>query len=309
MAQLPNQEFRQMVPTIRDPDFYEDEEPRPISWPEYNESQIKNAKETLTFIRDCVDLCEHNNKERVGRPLTDPKMLAKAILVCEALGFTERESQGWIDILGPFVGINKQLDDRVIGEAYDNPQVLYILKQVFDHSKTSDRKLSGDGTGLETSRKQNYESTKKTGAYMTSIVDSREIVQAFDLGTQELHAMHELINEVIGDSLRLDAGFNDRELVDKIDALGMTPYVFPKKNNKLNGHQAWKEMYLELYYDVMRWLTEYHQRSHAESFHSSFKRKNKLLLKIRGLAQLSQLTARIILHNRRRLAYFNRLSN
>lgn len=309
MARLPNTEFRQMVPTIRDPDFYEDEEPRPVSWPEYNESQIKDAKETLTLIRDAVDLCECLElKGKVGRPLTNPKILAKAILICEALGFTERESQGWIEILGPFVGINKQLDDRVIGEAYDNPQVLYILKQVFDRSKTSDGKLAGDGTGLETSRKQNYESTKKTGQYMTSIVDSREVVQAFDLGKQELHAMHELIKQVTGHSLRLDAGFNDRELVDKIKAKEMTPYVFPKKNNKLNGHPAWKNMYLELYYDVMQWLTEYHQRSHSESFHSSFKRQNKLLLKIRGTAQLSQLTARIILHNRRRLAYFNRLS-
>ncbi|MBI4017112.1 MAG: transposase [Candidatus Aenigmarchaeota archaeon] len=309
MARLPNQEFRQMVPVIREPDFYEDEEPRPIHWSKYNESQIKSAIETLTFIRDNVDLCEHNNKKRVGRPLTDPKMLAKAILICEALGFTERESQEWVKIIGPLVGIDKHIDDRVMGEAYDNPQVLYILKQVFDRSKTSDGKLSGDGTGIETSRKQNYESTKKSGAYLTSVVDSREIVQAFDVGTQELHAMHELVEQIKGKSLRLDAGFNDRKLVDKINSLGMTPYVFPKKNNKLNGHQAWKEMYLELYYDVMQWLTEYHQRSHAESFHSSFKRKNKLLLKIRGLAQLSQLTARIILHNRRRLAYFNRLTS
>lgn len=310
MARLPNVEFRKMVPIIRDPDFYEDEEPRPISWPEYSESQIRDAKETLSFIRETVDTCKYfDAKGKVGRPLTDPKILAKAILVCEALGFTERESQGWIEILGPFVGIDKQLDDRVIGEAYDNPQVLYILKQVFDHSKTSDGKLSGDGTGLETSRKQNYESTKKTGQYMTSIIDSREIVQAFNLGKQELRAMHELINEIIGDSLRLDAGFNDRELVDKIEALKIKPYVFPKKNNNLNGHPAWKNMYLELYYDVMQWLKEYHQRSHSESFHSSFKRKNGLLLKIRGTAQLSQLTARIILHNRRRLAYFNRLSN
>jgi len=47
------------------------------------------------------------------------------------------------------------LDDRVIGESYDNPEVLYILQQVFHLSKTSDGKLSGDGTGLETSRKQN----------------------------------------------------------------------------------------------------------------------------------------------------------
>ena len=168
--------------------------------------------------------------------------------------------------------------------------------------------LGGDGTGLETSRKQNYESNKKTGDYMTSIVDSREIVQNFDIsGEQECRIMHKLIKCVYGDSLRLDAGFNDRELVRKIADKGMVPFVFPKKNNKLNGSLAWKQMYLHLFLDVMAWLTEYHQRSHTESFHSSFKRVYGMITKVRGTAKLSQVTARIILHNRRRLSYFNRL--
>lgn len=107
---------------------------------------------------------------------------------------------------------------------------------------------------------------------MTSIVDSREIVQAFDVsGEQECRAMHILIKKVYGNSLRLDAGFNDRELVRKIAEQNITPYVFPKSNNNLNGSLAWKNMYLELLFDVMQWLTEYHLRSHSESFHSSFK--------------------------------------
>ena len=93
-------------------------------------------------------------------------------------------------------------------------------------------------------------------------------------------------------------------LVRKIAENGMKPYVFPKKNNKLNGKLAWKTMYLELYYDVMSWLTEYHQRSHSESFHASFKAKNSLLMKRRPLCQLSQTTARIILHNRRKAILF-----
>ena len=101
---------------------------------------------------------------------------------------------------------------------------------------------------------------------MTSIVDTREIVQAFDVsGEQECKAMHKLITQVYGNSLRLDAGFNDRKLVNKIDQLGMIPYVFPRKNNNINGRPAWKNMYLELFLDVMHWLTEYHQRSHSET--------------------------------------------
>ena len=114
---------------------------------------------------------------------------------------------------------------------------------------------------------------------MASIGDSREIAQAFDIsGEQERKAMRKLIEKVYGSSLRLDAGFNEsasntqaRELVRKISERGMTPYVFPKSNNNLNGSLAWKNMHPELFFDVMQRLAEYHLRSHAESFHSSFK--------------------------------------
>lgn len=311
MPRLPNKEFRAMVPLLREKGFYECEEPRAISWPEYNLSLIEQAPETLAFIRDSVDEAEYMpTPGKVGKPLTNPKILAKVVLACEALGFTERNAQGWVKIIGPFVGIHEPLDDRTIGDAYDKSEVLYLLKQVFEKTKNSDGILSGDGTGLETSRKQNYENNKKAGEYMTSIVDSREIVQAFDIsGEQECRAMHELIEKVYGDSLRLDAGFNDRELVRKIVERGMTPYVFPKSNNNLNGSFAWKNMYLELFYDVMQWLTEYHLRSHSESFHSSFKSVYGIITKRRISSKLCQVTARIILHNRRRLSYFERLAN
>jgi len=310
MSKLPNKEFRAMVPLLREKWFYEPEEKRQISWPEYNLSQIENAYETLRFIRDSVDQTEYLKiKGKTGRPLTNPKSLAKAILLCEELGLTERSAQGWLKIIGPFLGIDEQLDDRTIGDAYDKLEVIHILKQVFDNNKTSDGILSGDGTGLETSRKQNYEENSKYGTYMTSIVDSREIVQTFDIsGEQECLAMHKLIKEVYGDSLRLDAGFNDRELVRKVAERGIIPYVFPRRSNNLNGSLAWKTMYLELFFDVMKWLTEYHLRSHSESFHASFKSKNSLLMKRRPMCQLSQTTARIILHNRRRISYFSKLA-
>lgn len=311
MVKLPNKEFQQMVPLMREKGFYEHQDLRPISWPEYSLSQIMDAKETLEFIRNVVDEVETLSlKGKVGKPLTNPWSLAKAVLVSEAFGFTERSAQGWMTILSSFLGIEEKLDDRTIGDAYDKVEVVYILKQVFEKIKSSDGKLSGDGTGLETSRKQNYEMNKKTGDYMTSIVDSREIVQAFDVsGEHECKAMHKLIEEVYGDSLRLDAGFNDRKLVKRIVELDMIPYIFPRKDNKLNGSLAWKQMYMELFLDVIQWLTEYHIRSHSESFHSSFKIRYGLITKRRPTARLSQVTARIILHNRRRQAYFNRLTN
>jgi len=307
MVQLPNQEFRQIACLMREKDFYEPEEIRPIDWPKYNLAQIKEAKETLNFIRNQVDETEALTlKGKAGKPLTNPKSLVKAILICEALGLTERNAQGWLEILGPFVGIDEHLDDRTIGDAYDKVEVVYLLKQIFEKTKDSDGILSGDGTGLETSRKQNYESSKKAGNHITSIVDSREVVQAFDIYEQECKAMHKLIELVYGNSLRLDAGFNDRKLVKRIAEKGITPYVFPRCINNLNGSVAWKSMYMDLFMDVMAWLTEYHQRSHSESFHSSFKSRYGIITKRRITSILCQVTARIILHNRRKLSYFNR---
>ena len=100
MSKLPNEEFRKMVPLLREKGFYEYEEKRKISWPEYNESQIEDADETLNFIRDAVDETTNmNSPGKAGRPLTDPKTLAKAVLACEALGFTERKAQGWMKII------------------------------------------------------------------------------------------------------------------------------------------------------------------------------------------------------------------
>jgi len=310
MTKLPTEQFQKLVPKLREKGFYKHKELRTIFWSEYTLAQIEEAKETLKFIKNTVDVCHQlNTKGKVGRPLTDPKYLAKAILISEFLQLPERQSQGWLDIIGLSVGIYHHLDDRVIGEAYNNPEVLYILKQVFHLSKTSDGKLSGDGSGLETSRKQNYESNKTSGEYITNIIDSREIVQAFDVsGKQEREAMHKLIEEVEGDSLRLDAGFVDRELTKEIVNKGMIPFIFPKKNLKLNGSSAWKNMYLDLYSDVMKWLEEYHQRSHVESFYSSFKRRNGIIMKRRPTARLSQITARIILHNIRKLTYYNKLA-
>ena len=52
MSKLPNKEFRAMVPLLREKEFYEPEEQREISWPEYNSSQIDDAYETLAFIRE-----------------------------------------------------------------------------------------------------------------------------------------------------------------------------------------------------------------------------------------------------------------
>ena len=274
-----NREFRRLVPKLREKGFYKSQEKRRIKWKNYNLSQINEVK-LLDKIKSLVDSFDTGEVRSFGRPATNPKDLAKAILVAELLSLPERQAQGWINLLASKVNISSCLDDRTIGRAYSKLEVLEILKQVFEQTKTSNGILLGDGTGLETTRKQNYETDKKkTENYLVSIVDSREIVQAFEINNKECPTMHSLITEIKGISLCLDAGFIDRELTRKISELGMKPFIFPKKNLDLNGSIYWKKMFLDLVYDTQKWLKEYHQRSHAESFHSSLKRKNKPLLK------------------------------
>jgi transposase len=314
MTKHPNKEFRLLITELRDQnkkkEIYEAQEQRGISWHEYNFSKINEYKNDFKFIRESVNKIKFEQKRSVGRPPVDKKALVKAILVCEVVGLPERQAQGFLEIIGPFLGIHELIDDRVISNAYDDNKIAEIMYQLFLETRSSNGVLGGDGTGLERSRKENYESTKKkkAGQYMTSIVDSREIVQAFDIsGIQECQIMHELIKIVRGNSLRLDAGFNDRELAKEMAELGMRPFIFPRKDNNINGDPYWQAMYLTFYWDIINWLIEYHQRSHTESFHSSFKRTFGILTKLKLNAKFVQVCARIIIHNARRLSYFDSL--
>jgi transposase len=313
--------LKNIVSHMREKGFYiPKKEERKIDWNAYTANQINDIIDSLHFIRDEIDKIHTFKKHSsVGRPPTDEGILAKIILFIELFGIPERKAEGWIIIIGPHLGINVRIDDRVIGKAYKRQDVISILYGVFEKNKSSDGELGGDGTGLEQSRKENYESTKRKNNYLTSIVDSREIVQEFDTsGTQECVIMHYLVQAVAKDlkkgvnsylnktKLTLDSGFVDKKLAQVIEDSGMKPFIFPKKNNKLNsdGFPAWKRMLMNLMENVQAWLKEYHVRSHTESFHSSFKRIFGIVTKRLDETIYTQVLARIIHNNRRKSNYF-----
>lgn len=314
-----SKEFQELVVQMRQKGFYKSREPLPVNWKAYTANQINDIIDTLDFIRSEVDKV-HQPKEHVsvGRPPVDAGCLAKAILFVETFSIPEKKAEGWIVLLGHHLGIEERIDDRVLGKAYQNKAVISILEQVFENNKTNDGNMSGDGTGLEGSRKQNYESTKKKTNYLTSIVDSREVVQEFDVGNkQECRAMHDLVSRIKTElkkdiaklvnkaKLALDAGFVDRKLTQLIEDSGIVPYIFPKKNNVITpkGYPAWGRMCKQIIDNVMAWLAEYHIRSHAESFHSSFKRIFGIVTKRLTITVYTQTLCRIIHNNRRKTNY------
>lgn len=323
MAQFKSKDLQKLAPKLREKGYYIPKEERNIDWSAYTLNQINDIVDTLNFIRNEVDkVYTKRPHTSVGRPPVDPGNLAKAILFVELYSLPERKAEGWIKLLGHHLGIDEHIDDRVLGKGYKNLKVISILEKVFKNNRSSDGNNGGDGTGLEKSRKENYESTKKKGLYMTSIVDSREIVQSFDIsGKHECQIMHELVlelKEIIESSnlkeikakLTLDAGFVDRKLAQLIEDCGLVPYIFPKSNLTLTskGCPAWRRMWLNLLKGTQEWLKEYHVRSHTESFHSSFKRVFGIIRKILDEAIYTQVLCRIIHNNRRKLNYFNMAS-
>lgn len=322
MSRNMRKEFNQLVPKLREKGYYLPQPQRKIDWSAYTENQINDIIDTLDFIKTQVDKVHapaFNKSKSIGRPPTDTGILAKSILFVELFSIPERKAEGWLKLIGYHMGIKQRVDDRVLGKAYKNPEVIHILETIFKNNRSSDGNNGGDGTGLEKSRKENYESTKKKNKYMTSIVDSREIVQAFDIsGKQECKIMHLLVLELekiikssdcetLKSKLTLDAGFVDRKLVQLIDDCGMTPYVFPKKNLTLKSKScpAWKHMWIKLLKSTQEWLKEYHVRSHSESFHSSFKRVFGIVTKVVDDAVYTQVLCRIIHNNRRKVNYFS----
>ena len=310
-------DLQELVPKLREKDFYQPKQQRQIDWSSYTLNQINDLIDTLNFIRDEVDkVYVRVPHKKVGKPPIDPGNLAKSILFVELNCVPERKAQGWIKLLGHHMGIDEHIDDRVLGKAYCNDNVIAILEKIFKNNRESDGQLGGDGTGLEKSRKENYESTKKKDLYMTSIVDSREIVQSFDIsGTQECQIMHKLVKELKNvvitsnsknPKLTLDAGFIDRELAQLIENSGLIPFIFPKKHLTLKsrGKSAMKKMLILLLDKTQEWLREYHVRSHTESFHSSLKRIFGIITKINDIPIYTQVLTRIIHNNRRKLNYF-----
>lgn len=316
-----SKDLQKLVPKMREKGFYISQEQRKIDWPAYTSAQINEITDTIRFIKTEVDKVHTPEKHKnVGRPPTDAGILAKAILFVELFGIPERKAEGWIFLIGHHLGISEHIDDRVLGKAYKRFDVINILEKVFKNNLECDGQMSGDGTGLEQSRKENYESTKKKGLYMTSIVDSKERVQAFDIdGKQECQAMHFLVKEVANTlkknvnkllkeaKLTLDSGFVDKKLAQLIEDSGIVPYIFPKKNNTLKskGYPGWKRMLLKLLKNVQDWLKEYHIRSHAESFHSSFKRIFGIITKRLNKTTYTQILSRIIHNNRQKTTYYN----
>lgn len=316
MTKTKEKKLKKTIELARSKGFYEGNIQRKVNWSVYTLNQINDILDTINFINKTVDEIEWKMPSKaVGRPPISPKKLAKAILFIELLRIPERKAEGWLKLLKHHLNIREHLDDRVLGKAYENEDVKGILRKVFDKNCDNDGIFCGDGSGLEQSRKENYESTKKKGLYITAIVDSRQIVQNFSIESkQECQLMHDLVNELkskliknpqIQYRMTLDAGFVDRKLTQLLADSKIEPFIFPKKNLtfRAKGSLAWKKMLNFFIEDIQKWLKKYHIRSNVESFFSSLKRIFGIVTKRKPDSIYIQVLCRAIHNNRRKLNY------
>lgn len=326
--------LKKLLSSIEQEEFtYNPKEKERIDWTSYDYAQIHEMSDMLKNIKDAVDyVCieldiEKKPKSR-GRPPVYPGDLAKAVLMQQYFGASNRVAQGLLYLFREKLGV-KEFSYKTIERAYDNSKVQEILRRVHElvQEPVSDEEhdFSIDGTGLPTSIKENYEKEKKKKSVhvfeqaiitvgirykmMTSFIMTENPHAAegpyLGLSLENTLHMYSSINTMTG-----DCGFLSRKNASLIAAAGGLPRLYPKKNvtPRAKGHPAWKKMLYQFLEDPQTWLSQYHQRSISESVNSAFLRmfSKKLTRKIKSRRKTEGL-ARACNYNLKRFCYLRYL--
>lgn len=335
--------WRQLTLTLQDytqrgrkRGFYKKKSPRPADWWAYDQAQIHEACDVLDSIRIGVDLAQADfggylaRRRGRGRPRKNGVYgvadLAKALLVQQYLGDSDRRLVGYLELCSEKLGLVSLPGYKDVERAYGDPDVTVLLLALFDLTVGAVRDVRDfaiDGTGLSTSIKDNWErylfSRERRYAVFEKLVcvvgQTYGLVSAFRV----LDSMHghkspylrPLVEEVAERHGGLglvcgDAGFISRENCQLIAGLGGVPRLYPRKSTSLNslGCKAYQDMLLSFISDAQAWLEEYHRRYVCESTFSSLKRRCLCPLRREiGSRRKQEVLARIIVYNLIRLSY------
>lgn len=313
--------LNELIKDLKEGNFkYVAKEEKEIDWAAYNISKIYEMDMYLLFVKEAVNNVEietKNNNE--GRPLSDAYDLAKIIMAQIYFQVAERQAAGLGIVFREKLGLTNTVSPSTIGRAYSRLDVQEILAKVFLATsapiKDKETSVSGDGTGLPLSRKQNYandrDKEEKHAGYdkmAVMISNNFHIATGFvykegaandcpllpDLMEQTSQKLSK-INDV-----ELDAGFVARYNCQAIAAAGAIPYIYPKTGITINqkGSPAWKKMLLDLIEDLQKWLEQYHDRSQSEAYFSAHKcRHARPILKRIIIRRKIQAFARVIATN------------
>jgi len=345
------QRWRQLTLTLhaytkqaRRKGFYTRKRPAPRNWAAYDQAQLNEMPDVLDSIRIGVDtasrdLAECLNRLRPGRPrrLDGAADLAKAVLVQQYVGLSNRIVRGCLRSLSGTLGLVCVPGYKEVERAYSDPDVAVLLLGFFDLTVGAVRHVrdfSVDGTGLSTSIKDNWErhlaGQRRYGRYavfeklVCMVEQTYGVVAAFrvldSMHGNESPCLKPLVEEVAGrigghDGLHGDgelgfvcgdSAYLSRDNCSAVVGLGGVPRFYPKKNSSLRsfGSRAYQEMFLALIDDPQSWLEEYHRRYVCESTFSSLKRRCLVPLRREvGCRRKQEVLVRICVYNLIRLSY------
>ncbi len=267
-------------------------------------------------------------KER-GRPSKPPKDLAKAVLMQQYFGISNRVTEGLVNLFREKMEIRSRFSYKAIERAYEIPEVTLILQEVFKivQEPISDKEhnFSIDGTGLPTSTKQNWEQDKKkseTKGYekMVAMVGTTYKMISSVTFTENPEAnesphLESLVTDTAEkyekvDLVTGDAAYISRDNCNIIASIGAIPRIYPKRGITLRqkGSRAWTDMLLGFITDPQKWLEEYHSRSISETANSTYKRDFPVPLRRKiNVRRKQEAFARVCDYNLKRRCYLRYL--
>lgn len=293
--------FNKLMEKMKNENFkYIPKEEKQIEWAKYDKAQINEINNMLLFIRDVVNeacrglnINEISEKKERGRPPKPPRDLAKAVLMQQYFGVSNRATEGLVKLFREKMQIHSRFSYKAIERAYEITDVTLILQEVFkitqEPIRDKEHNFSIDGTGLPTSTKQNWEQDKKkseTKGYekMVAMVGTTyKMISAVTLTENpegnESPYLEPLVMETAKkydeiDLVTGDAAYISRENCNIIASIGAIPRIYPKQGITLRqkGSKAWTGMLLSFINDPQKWLEEYHSRSISETANSTYKR-------------------------------------
>lgn len=329
----PQDVLTHLIRQVRSQDYpYQSAEEKPIVWSSYDLAQTNEIADYLILVRDIVDEIRREigdiDQGHEGQQPTSCFDLAKAILVQQYFETSNRVTAGVLRVLN--LNLQGPVSYKALERAYENPNVLLVMRLLFEKTQEPVRHLekdfTGDGTGVPSSIKQNYESdkgdVKKVALYDMMIgvmgttygfISAVEVVKG---PVDENPFIKPLLEETRErydriDSFSYDAAGYAYNTIQYISRIGAVPYIFPHVNASLNscGCLAKKKMLLAFIEETQQWMQMYHKRSLNESRHSADKRVfTRPTLRRIDCRRLFEGYTRACRYNLRRLVYVHYLN-
>ena len=254
----------------------------------YEETYRKRLLGMSMELRSMIDHASSIVVDEFGRPsLLDAKEKAFIILVKEIMKLSNRRMAYEL----PLFGIDMPISYKTVERLYSDPLVIMILNNIFIETlrKKEIGKCDavGDGTGYSLTVTKHYRSMREKHG---ESVKKGQFVYSFalmDLSTRmyigyavsmksEKDAYRkalEMISKLRIDlaSIRLDRYYSGQSILDDFSE-NTRIFIIPKKNSRITGPRAWRDMILRFMNDPIAYLREYFKRSNSEAGFSSDKR-------------------------------------